>query len=151
MTKEKEEKSELEKCIVRRKIVAAIGLCVLMLGAIFALTVIGAAQTFFDLRSDDYMNDPSIPYNERDNASYTFTDEWLSDRYNTLIWWAVPGLLMIAIAYVILISSDIVMDDKQVHKAYCKKWEDGDNPNEPKLGFKYCPSCGLKLSRLEKK
>ena len=148
MTKEgKTEKSELEKCLMRKRIVLMFAVVAIMIGGMLAIFAIGAAQTFFELRSDDYMNDPAIPYNERDNATYTFTDEWLSDKYNLLMWVAVPSVILYVVGCGLLFLGDGVMSDQSVHKAYCKKWE-----SEPlSMHFKFCPECGLKLSRLEKK
>ena len=152
MTKEKEEKSELEKCILRKRVVWVLAFVAIVIGGMLAIYAMGTAQTFFELRSDDYMNDPSIPFNERDNATYTFTDEWLSERYNYLMWVAMPGLVLYLVGVGVLFLGDGVMSYQSVHKAYCRQWQNEKFAGNDGLeDMKYCPECGLKLSQLEKK
>ena len=148
MAKEKEEKNELEKCLMRKRIMVMVGFVAIIVGGCLAVAALGASAPFYELRGDEYMDDPTIPFNERDNATYTFTDEWLSDRYNLLMWVAMPGLVLYVVGIGVLFLGDGVMSDRSVHKAYCKiTTRYGDTYPT----WKYCPECGLKLSRLEKK
>ena len=146
--KEKTGKSELEKCILRKRVVLVLAFAAIVIGGMLAIYAMGAAQSFFELRSDDYMNDPTIPFNERDNATYTFTDEWLSDRYNHLMWVAMPGLVLYVVGVGVLFLGDAIISDQSVHKAYCKITA---RYGDTYPSWKYCPECGLKLSKLEKK
>jgi hypothetical protein len=138
---EKKEKTMQEKMNQRIKLLGACSLLLIVLGGAFALAQASAVSTYWDLRSDDYMDDPTMPFNERENATYTFTDQWLKDTYWRLIWYAVPGLIMYLVGIVVFYTRDLVVNEKEIHKTFCK----GEGEK------KYCPECGLKLSRLEKK
>ena len=138
---EKKEKTMQEKINRRSQILWAVSHMLIVFGGLWASTQIWSATPYYDLRSDEYMDDPAIPYNERDNATYTFTDQWLEEKWTRLMWYCVPGYILFAVGFVLSYSRDWLINEKEVHKTFCK------GSGEPK----YCSECGLKLSELEKK
>jgi len=148
LEKKKKEKTVQEKWNERDRALAIIALGLILIGALWAMASMAEPSVYMKLRSDDYMNDPTIPFNERDNATYTFTDEWLSEKYNRLMWWVVPGAILLVCGYAMVYLPGLVgINEKTIHKEFCKipeKFED-EHPT-----WRYCPECGLKLSRLEK-
>ncbi len=142
------EKTIQEKWNQRQKGLAIGALGLILIGAMWAIACMAEPSVLMKLRSDDYMDDPTIPFNERDNATYTFTDEWLSERYDRLIWWCVPGVILLACGYAMVYLPGLAgINEKTIHKEFCKMPElfETEHPT-----WRYCPECGLKLSRLEK-
>ncbi len=146
------EKTTQEKWDRRNNGLAIAGLVLILVGVFWATVCMAEPSMYQKLRSDDYMDDPTIPFNERDNATYTFTDEWLSEQYNRLIWWVMPGAILIACGYAMVYLPGLIgIDEKTIHKEFCRQWQNEKYSSEdgPK-DMTYCPECGLKLSRLEK-
>lgn len=136
---EKKQMTMQQKLNWRRRVVAICGFALYLTGAIFAVAQLAGTNSYYELRSDEYMNDPTIPYNERGNATYTFTDEWLSDTYDRLLWYVVPWLILFAIGGVMVLGTPyMMMKEEEVHKNFCKGGE-----------ARYCPECGLELSKLK--
>ena len=138
---EKKEKTMQEKLRMRAQALWALGICLIVIGGLWMDVQLSSIIPYNELRSDEYMNDPTIPYNERDNATYTFTDQWLKDTYWRLAWYAIPGGVLFAIGVALYSCKDWIINGKEVHKTLCK----GDGE------ARYCSECGLKLSELEKK
>lgn len=139
MDEKKTEKTMAQKMRLRNELVTAMGLGLMLLGAMWVVVTMAEPNVYLKLRSDEYMDDPTIPYNERDNATYTFTDDWFSETHNRLIWWSVPGIIIFALGVIPFYMGDLMFRDTEIHKQCCKGGE-----------ARYCPECGLKLSRLEK-
>ena len=145
MTKEKKERSVQEKINDRSRSAVIVALALVLIGVMCAIGPIAESGVYQKLRSDDYMNDPAIPFNERSEANYTFTDDFLKDTRDRLMFWAIPGVVMLAIGYAVMILSDYPLSRKEMHKELCKKTDIYTN-----YGFKYCPDCGIRMSRLDK-
>ena len=141
---------ELKKSIEKKRkiagLISIVGLYALMIGVgilFIALFQVNAIEKFVD---EDYMLDPSIPYNERENASYIMTPDdiksIISECGDFVIAGAViAGMGIATLACVVTLSPN----KKEMHKLVCKKLHANDTTSL------YCRECGLKLSLLDKK
>ena len=125
--------------------VGFIGLLVLE-GIVIGLGVVLAGMAIHGiynvLESDEYLTDDSLPYRDMDNATYTYPATELARLAEGGTWLIFVGVAVLgaslAAALVFIIAVPGLKDE---HLLRCH----GDGE------AKYCPSCGLKLSRLEKK
>lgn len=134
-----ESKKEMREQERSRKKHIAIGALVLMLIGV-AIALVGIVFTQPYIEDVDHMTDPSIAVRDIDNATYTWSAAELKDLRMDRLVIVVVGALFVAAGYPLFILSP---DDKYLHKMYCEIIEENN--------FKYCPECGLKLSRLERK
>jgi len=138
MTKKK---TEFEKMLVRKKIIAAFIIGFLVVGYSLMMFIFGVSSIVTNMGLDEHMTDPTIPYNERDNSTYTFTGDWIVDRVYDMIYIGVFAASLLAVGYAMIITSDALMSRRQVHKLFC------DYSGKTK----YCPNCGIEMSLLKKK
>ena len=144
MTKELKESMEKKRKI--SGLIAILGLYAVVIG--FAVLVIGlfSAQSLDRWLDEEHMTDPSMPYNEFENATYTITPNDLDELLVMSQDMAVIGVVFLGLgAAIIGTMIAVVPSKKEQHKLVCTnpKYMDPDNT--------YCPECGLKLSLLEKK
>jgi len=135
-----EKKDFREQVKVRKSVAGLCGLLILALGAIVVLWASFQMSFYSELLSDDHMTDPAIPYNELENATYTFENEWLMEKVDGSLFILLFGAMLFVPGYIIFVFAESLFGDKMMHREFCKGSSEG----------KYCPECGLKLSRLEK-
>lgn len=132
-----------DKLLCLREIGNVIALSFFVVGLFimgFAAMKIGAFQ---ELINDEYMTNPAMPYNEYENATYTYSAKWLADEVTKSVLWIIPGMICIAVGYAVLLSGDLFLSKKMLHKSFCKKVYDKSQT--------YCGDCGIKLSLTKKK
>ena len=135
-----DEKSFKDEIRARKRAAGIIVIALLLIGAVIAL--FGAIQSgvITGIASEDHMTDPTIPYNELENATFTIDAEWVKEKQQEALYIVILGALLVAPGYVGLILVDALAGDKRMHQEFCK------GAGEQK----YCSECGLKLSRLKK-
>ena len=148
MTKELKESMEKKRKI--RGLIAILGLYAVVIG--FAVLVIGlfSAQSLDRWLDEEHMSDPSMPYNEFENATYTITPNDLDELLVMSQDMAVIGVVFLGLGVAIIGTMIAVMPSKkEQHKLICPNIEAmfWGNKVEPI----YCPVCGLKLSLLDRK
>jgi hypothetical protein len=130
---------EMEKLVSRKK--AQTWVCIVVLAAGIASVLASVVFIMLEplsLMDRDHITDQDMPIRDYDNVTYTWSAEELADRAERGTPLLLIGLGMFLAGYAFLF---VLIDDKQVHRLHCT----GDGE------WKYCPECGLKLSRLEKK
>ena len=142
-------KSMEKKTKIAEKLYFA-GFYALLIG--FAIIFMGlfGAQSLDRWLDEDHMADPSMPYNESGNATYIITQDDILELIvfsrDTMAF----GVVFVGIGMVIVGSlMAVVPSKKERHKLVCPNIEAmfwGSNVKPM-----YCPTCGLKLSQLEKK
>ena len=151
----KEEKTVQEKIAAWREEnsktiswIGTIGLATIVVG--FAFSLIGglSADMYLQFQDDEYLTDDGIAYRDMGNATYTYPVSEFNDRYMDYRLWLYGGIAVMSVGMALVFGMLFVLpSNTESHRIYCKKWE-----SEPvSMHFKYCPECGLKLSRLEKK
>ena len=113
------------------------GLAIGVAGLLFAF---GSLAIIGSLDNDKYLSNPDIPYSQMDNATYTYTDENLSDLaggFTEFLYLA--GIISVASAACFLVMM-ISYDKRELHILTCT----------PVKGVKYCPECGVKIESLKK-
>ena len=140
MSDKKEKLTFIERARKRVAMVEIVGLGIFIVGMMGVMLMIHGATVYHELRGDEYMDDPSMPFDERTNATYTFTDDWLKDKYyRSMLWAVIPGVIGGA-GYAVAIGGVSILNLKETHKEFCR----GQGKD------RYCSECGLKLSKLEK-
>jgi len=142
----KELKESMKK---KRKIgglIAILGLYAVVIGVGLMFIGLFEAQALDRWLDDEHMADPSMPYNEVQNATYVITPDDLDGLLVTSQSFAVAGIVFLGLGVAIcgtLVA--VVPSKKEQHKLVCTEptYMDPDNL--------YCPECGLKLSLLDKK
>ena len=152
---------ELKKSIEKKRKIAEW----IYLGAFYAI-VLGIGFMFIGvfqglgvekLMTEEYMQDPTIPYNEKDNASFVLTPDNIDAIYKDVQNFLIAGGIILISGVAVAGSLMVVTPSKKErHKLVCPgvvniavdlKREKAFSSIEPE----YCPMCGLKLSLLDKK
>ena len=145
MTKELKESIEKKRKIAELVYFAA--MYVLLIGVVIAFIGLFQADAVGQFMDEEHMLDPTIPYNERDNASFVITPDNLDALYEKTKEILIIGGIIAGIGIAVLaVVAAVTPGRKERHKLLC-----GPKPFCVDLEIIYCPSCGLKLSRLEKK
>ena len=145
MTKELKESIEKKRKIA--EIIYFAAMHVLIIGVVIAFIGLFQADAVGQFMDEEHMLDPTIPYNERDNASFVITPDNLDALYEKTKNILSIGAVIAGSGSVVLGSvAAVTPSKKERHKLLC-----GPKPFCVDLDIIYCPSCGLKLSRLEKK
>lgn len=111
--------------------------CILGAGLLFGGL---ATQTIYDvLQSDEYLTDDGLPYRDMNNATYTYPSSEL-DRLGEGATWQIYGGAMLLGSTIAIVGAMIyaLPPKKDEHQLRCKGTGE----------WKYCPECGLKLSKL---
>ena len=125
----------------QRKRATAIAIaCLCLIGTGVALVLVGAMHTSVYPADFDHITDKSLAVRDIENATYTWTAEEIDEQADKGLAIMIIGGLFAAAGYPLLF---VVPRETELHKMYCEIEEYGP--------CKYCPECGLKLSRLEKK
>jgi len=144
MTKELKESMEKKRKI--SGLIAIVGFYALVIG--FGILIMGlfSAQSLDRWLDEEHMSDPSMPYNEFENATYTITPNDLDELLVMSQDMAVIGVVFLGLGVAIIgTMMAVVPSKKEQHKLLCSVTV---REHETDL---YCSECGLKLSLLEKK
>lgn len=132
-----EERKRLKR---NRGVIALVAFVLLILGAFGVLHAANSAAVYMALIDEDHMTDPGIPYRDLENATYTYDRQYLEEQVentnNLMLICVIPVFIGTGVFYTLL----AMPNGKDDHRRFC------DGTSEKK----YCPECGLKLSRLEK-
>jgi len=134
MTEKETEKEALWK---QKKRIEIMSLVLMGVGAIVILLGLFLSMDAF-LIDYDHITDPSMPISEKDNVTYTWTAEELTSQAEKSYPFLFIGLGVFVGGYVMIFT---VIGDRKFHRLHCKGSSE----------LKYCPECGLRLSRLEEK
>ena len=137
-----------DKKYIKRKEIAIICIGLIMLAGAF-LCLFGALQMlgYSNLLQDKYMNDPTIPYNEFENATYTISAKEIKDIISDQFWYLGIGAALVGMAYVgVMAIGAVTPNQKELHINNCEY-----TVNTDEMDITHCPTCGLKLSLLDKK
>ena len=135
---EAKKKEEVEKLRMRGKNIELTALCIMLAGGLGLLVAMFMGQGYVDLVSDDHITDQDMPVRDLENATYTYTADELLSRFQHVLPLLVASMTAFASGGIMLAVTG--PSEANFHKLHCGE---GDQ--------KYCPECGLKLSRLEKK
>ena len=138
MKNEKEYSEIVEKELKKKNVMEATFLVLLVLGVFVVL--LGLFFNPIPTTDIDHLTDPSIAVRDLDNATYTWTADEITTSAKNKAYVVFLGVGLIMAAYPLIF---LTTGDREFHKRYCE-------PVDPSSS-KYCPECGLKLSRLEKK
>jgi hypothetical protein len=109
------------------------GFCVIMLAAM-------ELHGYEMISQDKYLTDPSTPYNEMENASFTIPAKDIVAGIDTLYIWMVCGISIIGCGYLSLVGFALVIPSKKKdHIDNCRYGINTDSEVE------YCPLCGIRL------
>ena len=109
------------------------GFCVIMLGAM-------ELHGYEMISKDEYLTDPSTPYNEMENASFTIPASEIVAGTDAIFIWIVCGVSIIGCAYLSLLGFALVVPTKKKdHIANCEYKVVSEMKDE------YCPICGIRL------
>ena len=152
---------ELKKSIEKKRKIADLisisGLYALLIGVgilFIALFQVNAIEKFVN---EDYMVDPSIPYNERNNASYIMTPDDFELIIDECTDFLIIGAVIAGIGIAVLACvCAIAPSKKERHKLVCPHVVSIAVDLKREKAFssieaEYCISCGLKLSLLDDK
>ena len=145
----KEERARMKRT---RLGIGSIALVLLLLGAFGMLWTATTSTVYADLVNEDHMTDSGIAYRDLDNATYTYDREYIENKVddlaNLMLLSIIPLFVGMAIFYVMI----VMPDERDEHRLFCRQWQNEKFAGNDGLeDMKYCPECGLKLSRLEKK
>ena len=147
---EEKNKIELENLKKKMDLVGFIGLALVVVGGAIALWALMMPLSAM-LPDNDHITDKGMPVRDLDNATYTWTAEEFEKILDRQSDWFVAGLIFlvpgIALFYAMI---SIAPSEKKLHLIGCKKAKDYQFCPEYGAANKYCPECGLKLSRLER-
>lgn len=115
-------------------------LYILAIGLAGLLFVSGSLAIIGSLDNDKYLSNPDIPYSQLDNATYTFTNEDLSDLAVALTEFLYLTAIIVAASASSFIVMMVAYDKRELHILTCT----------PVKGVKYCPECGVKIESLKK-
>ena len=125
----------------REKAIMTVAIMTLVVGYAMFIVANLQADGYENMKSYDHLTDDGIAYRDLDNATFTWTSEELDKLHDDTYYVQWLGGSIIGIGLAILFAGMILIpSDKKTHKIQC----DGSGEK------KYCPECGLKLSRLEK-
>jgi hypothetical protein len=133
-------KVELEKVKKNARIVGGVGLIVLLVGLVVLFMAI---FTMFDkmIPDNEHITDQDLPVRDIKNATYTWTADEIKDMVDEKTGFLVMGGAIAAVGMGIFYSAAVIEPSSiKMHKIGCA----GQGEK------KYCPECGLKLSRLER-
>lgn len=123
-----------------RVAIAMVSLVLLFLGVMGVLSCANATSVYLGLIDEEHMTDSGIAYRDLENATYTYDRNYLEEQIDNVrvltVLSAVPLMVGLGIFYAMM----AMPNGKDDHRRFC------DGTSEKK----YCPECGLKLSRLEK-
>lgn len=123
------------------------------IGAIFLLGGIGEKQMYDVLKDDDYLTDDGLAYRDMVNATYTYPLKDIEGMAKSSGWMMALGCMVMAASLILALSvAWILPEQTEIHAMLCRQWQNEtyagkDGPKE----MEYCPECGLKLSKLDKK
>lgn len=135
----------------REGLVGALLIGCLIVGAGVLFYGMWAQNVWGQVVDEDHMTDPSIPYNERENATYTWSSEDILEKVTDLNMIYYAGGVLIAVGYAgALTFAALSPDKKKDHLRYCANLAPYKIPGWENIEIKYCPECGLELKKLEK-
>ena len=151
MDEKKEPIREMREKMKKAEKVVSFGVvALLVVGCMILLYAAFASVAYINIMTDDHMTDDGIAYRDLENATYTWSGSEITEMMEDNTWVMAIGAALAGMGYVaMLVMAALIPSDTKSHAIYCKQWETPEDPDEAK--FKYCPECGLKLSRLEKK
>ena len=142
----KELKESIEKKRKIAELVYFAAMYVVVIGVCIAFIGLFQADAVGQFMDEEHMLDPTIPYNERDNASFVITPDNLDTLYEKTEGIVIIGAVLLGAGIAVVASvAAVTPSKKERHKLLC-----GPKPFCVDLEIIYCPSCGLKLSLLEK-
>jgi hypothetical protein len=132
---EKEKETEKEVLWKQKKRVEGVAAIMLLSGLVVILFSLFSSMNI-NLVDEKHITDPSMPISEKDNITYTWTAKELEHQMDKWLPGALVGIGMLVGAYPLFF---ITVGDKKFHKLHC----------HGSAEWKYCPECGLRMSRLE--
>lgn len=139
MTEERN-KIELEKMVMKVVIVAVIGIALLLVGVAIVLSALISLDDKM-IPDNEHITDQGMPIRDIENATYTWTSDEIDNMIKEKTDDMKVGVYFVAPGTALLYSAIIVVPSKtKLHQIGCKTWED----------VKYCPECGLKMSKFQK-
>lgn len=146
---DKKEKTWREKRNESMSSVLIMVLYGIVIGAVIVVAGLSMNGMYQTLKDDKYLTDDGLPYRDMVNATYTYPAKEIDRLSDGGLWLIAGGIALMgggaAVAFAVMI---VHPDTKDLHRSLCKAYP-GIEKTDPKI--KYCPECGLKLSKLKKK
>ncbi len=130
----------LEKVQKNKKLLGAAGMILIVIGGAIVLIAALPLGIYPEMMDEEHITDDSIPIRDMDNVTYTYEKEWFDQKEEDARYYVLAGCIPVAAGYALLLATGAFVDDRKNHRMHC------DGTGEKR----YCPECGLKLSRLEK-
>jgi len=154
MDEKKELIREMRESMKKAEKVVAFGVVALMVvGCMILLYAAFVSVAYVNIMSDDHMTDDGIAYRDLDNATYTWSGSEITEMMEDNTWVLAVGAALIGMGYVaMLVYAALMPSGTKSHTIYCRQWQNEQFAGKDGLeDMKYCPECGLKLSKLDKK
>lgn len=138
---QKEEISALEKIKKDTKYLAIGLFCVLLIGAMLLFFGIISCIAYQNMKDPTHFSDPNMKYSDLKNDSFIWTRGEINSEMTVWTYLIVFGGGLLAGGYVLTF---VFPSKKDFHKLGCSVQEFREIRD-----IKYCPDCGLKLSKLK--
>ena len=144
-------KEMMEKKRKIAEIVYIVGMYAMVVGFAIIFIALFQAQAIAKFLDEDHMVNPDMPHSELENATYQITPDDLEMIVDETYDFVIGGLVFFGIGAAIVAILIVVMPNKkQRHMLTCAQPFKYDS-FILEVEIKYCPTCGLKMSLLDKK
>lgn len=126
------------------KIVSGIGVIICGIGAVILAFAFVSSVGYSIISQEKYLTDPSIPYNELENATFTIGADEVEAHQDSLLIYVVIGSCVFFMGYAILIAILSVFGSRMKNHIEDCEWS-----TTSEMEVEYCPICGIKLSEVK--
>jgi hypothetical protein len=131
---------ELEKKLrMYRKNVMMMGLFMCATAGLLLLCLVGMFNTYDVLLKEENLTNPSIPNDEMENATYTYSNDWFESHIlNLSIGIGILGAVAL-VGYCLILMGVGLTSNAYLHDCFCTD-----------MDTTYCPDCGIEMTEVRR-